>query len=116
MSTYIEHRTTRSNLKTKKKGENDTFSDSEDEENLVDTYNNELQHGKWSGNCEDGPGDGELSSRQESADIHVDIAIMDPSDFKQGSSLSSALVLNQGHKDQSEKTKKRKNTDNDQLM
>ena len=46
LSTYIKHRATWSNLNTKKKGENDTFSDSEDEESqsVVDTDNNELQH------------------------------------------------------------------------
>ena len=44
--------------------------------------------------------------------MYVDMAIMDPADFKQGSSSSSALTLDHGHKDQSEKTRKRKNTDN----
>ena len=117
LSTYIEHRATWSNLKTKKKGENDTFSDSEDEESqsVVDTGNNELQHdesgqGIYS-ESENGPGDGGLSSQQDS-DMYVDMAIMDPADFKQGSSSSSALALDHGHKDQSEKTRKRKNTDN----
>ena len=47
--------------------------------------------------------------------MYVDMAIMDPADFKQGSSSSSALALDHGHKDQSEKTRKRKNTDNVQL-
>ena len=117
LSTYIEHRATWSNLKTKKKGENDTFSDSEDEESqsVADTDNNELQHdesgqGIYS-ESEDGLGDGGLSSQQDS-DMYVDMAIMDPGDFKQGSSSSSALALNHGRKDQSEKTRKRKNTDN----
>ena len=117
MSTYIEHRATWSNLKTKKKGENDTFSDSEDEESqsVVDTDNNELQHdesgqGIYS-ESEDGLSDGGLSSQQDS-DMYVDMAVMDPADFKQGSSSSSALALDHGHKDQSEKTRKRKNTDN----
>ena len=117
MSIYIEQKETWSNLKTKKKGENDTFSDSENEESqsVVDAYNNELKHDEsgqriYSEN-ENHLGDGDLSSQQES-DIHVHMVIMHPSDFKQGSSTSSALALDHSHKDQTEKTKKRKNTDN----
>ena len=102
----------------KKKGETDTFGDSEDEESqsVVGTYNNKLQHDEsgqriYSEN-EDGLGEGELSSQQHFlSDIYDGMAIMDPSDFKQGSSLSSALALDHDHKYQSEKTKKRKNTD-----
>ena len=117
LSTYIEHRATWSNLKTKKKGENDTFSDIEDEESqsVVDTNNNEPQHDESGqriySESEDGLGDGGLSSQQDS-DMYVDMAIMGPADFKQGSSSSSALALDHGHKDQSKKTRKRKNTDN----
>ena len=105
MSAYIEHGATWSNLKTKKKGENDIFNNSEDEESqsVVDTDNNELQHdesghGNYSGS-ENGLSDREFTSKQES-DIHVDTANMDPADFKQGSSLSFVLALDHGHKDQ----------------
>ena len=72
LSTYNEHSATWSNLKMKKKSENDTFSDNEDKESesVVDTDNNELQHdesGQWIySESEDGLGDGELSSQQES--------------------------------------------------
>ena len=113
MSTYIEHWATWSNLKTKKKGENDTFSDSEDEESqsVVDTDNNELQHDESGqriySESEDGLGDGGLSSQQDS-DMYVDMAIMDPADFKQGSSSSSALALDLALGSLQQKSKQRR--------